>query len=78
MSFRIHTAAARSIRIEVATVAEVDETYGYEHVEQDKDNEVLLITDQVSQEALAITGSREDWFRLAHEILEEAHVHSNY
>lgn len=70
MGFRIHTAAARSIRVEAATVTEVDEAYGYEHIEQDKDNEILLITDQGNQEALAITGDREDWFRLAHEILE--------
>lgn len=59
MSWRIHTADAADPVIVITTVAAVDKEFGYEHVEEDSSNKVLLFLDSWNQEAWVFVGTEE-------------------
>lgn len=69
MTYRIHTADASWVHIQFDTVANVDEQLGYEHTEDEAQDQVMILNDMGNQEAWVLTGTEDEWRGLAQRIL---------
>lgn len=74
MSWRVHTATATFVDVELLTMDEVDRRYGYELEEGDEGEEVLVFTDTGNQEVWVSIIDGDDLRSLAQRILELAGV----